>query len=148
MPPMSHISEEEIGAIIGYLYGEIEQEAITANLTPVKRGEMLLKSNCTGCHRAVTTEPKPQNASTSMCAMMEPATLSGVPAWYTKDEFSKILDNGPCYMPSFSFMHQEDKDAVYDYLLTLKDTGIAKRPMMQKRQGMMDKDKMRCKNKN
>ena len=48
MPPMAHLSEEEICAITGYLFGEFEQEVIIVSLTAVKRGEMLLKSNCTG----------------------------------------------------------------------------------------------------
>lgn len=36
-------------------------------------------------------------------------------------------------------MHQEDKDAVYDYLSSLKDTDTPKQAMMQKGRGMMRK---------
>lgn len=143
MPPLTHLSDAEINAIVSYLYNEeaaSHENLIVEELSAVQKGEMLFKSNCTSCHRSITTDPKPQNSETKVCGMMEPATLSGVPTWYNKSEFAKVLDKGPCYMPSFSFMNQNDKDAVYDYLVSLDDPGTAQRPrsrgmMMMKKKG-------------
>ncbi len=140
MPPLAHLSDAEITAIIGYLYNEEADETLVADLDldPIQKGEMLYKSNCTGCHRSITTDPRPQNANTQMCGMMEPATLSGVPNWYSKDGFARVLDKGPCYMPSFGFMDRDDKEAIYDYLATLQDPGTPRQPgrgMMMHRKG-------------
>jgi mono/diheme cytochrome c family protein len=143
MPPMTHLADAEINAIVSYLYNEepkINENLIVEEMSVAQKGEMLFKSNCISCHRSITSDPLPQNSNTKVCGMMEPATLSGVPTWYNKDEFAQILDRGPCYMPSFSFMHQDDKDAVYDYLATLKDPGNPKRMgggmmMMHKKKG-------------
>jgi len=143
MPPMTHLTDAEINAIVSFLYNEepeISESLIVEEMSAAQKGEMLFKSNCTSCHRTITTDPKPQNANTKVCGMMEPATLSGVPNWYNKDEFAKVLNKGPCYMPSFSFMIQSDKDAVYDYLASLDDPGTAQRPrsrgmMMMKKKG-------------
>ncbi len=137
MPPLNHLSDAEIDAIVSYLYEEepaLQENYVVEELSPAQKGEMLFKSNCTSCHRTLTTDPRPQNSNTKVCGMMEPATLSGVPSWYNKNEFARILDRGPCYMPSFSFMSQEDKDAVYDYLASLDDPG---NPQQMGRGGMM-----------
>jgi mono/diheme cytochrome c family protein len=142
MPPLTHLSDAEINAIVSYLYDEeaaVQANLVVEELSTAQKGEMLFKSNCTSCHRSITTDAKPQNSDTKVCGMMEPATLSGVPDWYTKHEFAKVLDKGPCYMPSFSFMSQDDKDGVYDYLAALEDPGTPRQPrggmMMMKKKG-------------
>jgi len=123
MPPMAHLKDNEINSIVGYLYGEKESETkntvVRAELTPVKQGEMLFISNCSGCHRAKPTGPEPQNSGTQMFSMMTPATLGGVDDRYTYNEFVGVLDSGPCYMPSFAFLEKEDKKALYEYLKSL-----------------------------
>lgn len=131
MPPMAHLSDKEIDGIMGYLFDENENAQIVtiAALTPEKQGEMLFKSNCAGCHRATTDDPKPQNANTHLCSMMEPAVLAGTTKRFTKDEFLNILETGPCYMPSFSYMKQEEKEALYAYLKTLESKGKSKKRM-------------------
>jgi mono/diheme cytochrome c family protein len=147
MPPMTHLSDAEINAIVSYLYDEgpaVQENFVVEELSTAQKGEMLFKSNCTSCHRTITTDPRPQNANTKVCGMMEPATLSGVPTWYNKNEFARILDKGPCYMPSFSFMSQADKDAVYDYLASLDDPGD---PQQMGRGGMMMMHKKKGKRK-
>jgi mono/diheme cytochrome c family protein len=126
MPPLTHLSDPEINAIVSYLYdeeGAMQENFVVEELSTAQKGEMLFKSNCTSCHRSITTDPRPQNSNTKVCGMMEPATLSGVPNWYNKSEFAQVLDKGPCYMPTFSFMSQGDKDAVYNYLASLDDPG-------------------------
>ena len=125
MTPMAHLSEKEINGIIGYLFDENEnaQRVTMAALTSVKQGEMLFKSNCVGCHRATINDPIPQNANTQMCSMMEPAVLAGATRHFTKDEFLNILETGPCYMPSFSYMKLEEKETLYAYLKTLEEKG-------------------------
>ena len=117
--------EKEINGIIGYLFDENEnaQRVTMAALTSVKQGEMLFKSNCVGCHRATINDPIPQNANTQMCSMMEPAVLAGATRRFTKDEFLNILETGPCYMPSFSYMKLEEKETLYAYLKTLEEKG-------------------------
>lgn len=146
MPPMVHLSENEIDGIIAYLFAENknEQRVMLAELTPVKKGEMLFKSNCAGCHRATTNDPKLQNANTQMCSMMEPAVLAETTRRFTKDEFLNILETGPCYMPSFSYMKKEDKEALYAYLMTLEDKVESKRLTMVKKCPMMKKRKSCC----
>ena len=144
MPPMAHLSEKEIDVITGFLYGEEEQEAMMALLTPVEQGEMLFKSNCAGCHRATTNDPKPQNANTQMCSMMEPAVLAGATKRFTKDEFLNILETGPCYMPSFSYMKEEEKEALYAYLKTLEGKGEPKGKTMGQQCPMIKKGKSCC----
>lgn len=142
MPPLTHLSDAEINAIVSYLYDEgpsVQENYVVEELSPAQKGEMLFKSNCTSCHRTITTDPRPQNSNTQVCGMMEPATLSGVPTWYNKNEFARILDRGPCYMPSFSFMSQADKDAVYDYLASVDDPGnpqqMGRGMMMMRKKG-------------
>ncbi len=148
MPPMTHLSDEEVAAIVSFLYGEDTGNTIAVPMDAVAKGEMLFKSNCAGCHRAVSTDPQPQNANTKMCGMMEPVALSVAPQWYSKEAFARVLDMGPCYMPSFAAgMKREDKDAIYDYLATLKDDQVpAKRGrgMMMNRHRGKRKGGWRC----
>ncbi len=146
MPPMSHLSDNEINAIVNYLFGENGNEQVTmvAALSPIEQGEMLFKSNCAGCHRASSNDPKPQNSGTQMCSMMEPAVLAGASKRFTKEEFLNILETGPCYMPSFSYLNKEEKEALYAYLKTLEGKGEAKRPTMGEKCPMIKKGRSCC----
>lgn len=137
MPPMAHLSGKEINTIIGFLYNEEEERVIMTYLTPVKQGEMLFKSNCASCHRATTNDSKPQNANTKMCSMMEPAVLAGITNRFTKEEFFNILETGICYMPSFAHFNEEEKEALYTFLKTLKGEGEPSRPTMMGKCPMM-----------
>lgn len=141
MPSMAHLSDEEVDIIIAFLYDEAEQEVFITPLTPVKQGEMLFKSNCAGCHRATTSDPVPQNANTQMCSMMEPAVLAGTTKRFTQDQFFDILEAGPCNMPTFSHMKEEEKEALYAYLETLEGKGEPRRSIMGIKHPMMRKGK-------
>jgi mono/diheme cytochrome c family protein len=144
MPPMAHLSDKEIDVITRYLFNEDEQINTIASLTPEVQGEMLFKSNCAGCHRATATDPKPQNAGTQMCSMMEPAILAGTAQRFSKDEFFNILETGPCYMPTFSHLKKEDKEALFVYLKTLEGEAGSGQPNMGKKHKRVRKGKSCC----
>lgn len=137
MPPMAHLSEKEINAIISFLYDEEEQGAVMTSLTDVKIGEMLFSSNCAGCHRTSTNDKMPHNANTKMCSMMEPAVLAGITKRFSKENFFNILETGICYMPSFAHFNEEERRALYTFLETLEGEGEPSRPTMMERCPMM-----------
>jgi len=146
MPPMAHLSDEEIDVITLYLFDENGNEQISSITiyTPEKQGEMLFKSNCAGCHRATINDPTPQNANTQMCSMMEPAVLAGATKRFTKNEFLNILETGPCYMPSFSHMKQEEKETLFAHLKTLEGKEEPGQPSIGKKCWKMRKGKSCC----
>lgn len=141
MPSLALLSEKEMDAIIGFLYEEKEQYAVVMDFTPVKQGEMLFNSSCASCHRATVNNPKPPNANTMMCSMMEPAVLAGTTRRFTKSEFLDILETGICYMPSFDYLKDDEKEALYTYLKTLEGKGEPKRPTMGERCPMIKRGK-------
>ncbi len=124
MPPHPNFSDDEINAIISYLYNEPEQKVkiASADFSPIELGKDIVMSNCVSCHRLSINDPIPAGAKT-MCSMMAPAPFAGVAKRFTKDEFYNILQTGPCYMPSFDFLTTSDKDAIWAYLKTLEGKG-------------------------
>lgn len=129
MSPLTNLSDNEINAIIAYLFNEPEQQVAINKFTPTELGRNLVTSNCISCHRLSVNDPLPPNAK-AMCSMMEPAPFAGATKRFTKDEFYKILQTGPCYMPSFDFLTASDKDAVWAYLKTLEGKGEPERKTM------------------
>lgn len=141
MPPMTHLSEEEIDAIAAHLFGETNNKHILINnsLSPIQQGERLFMSNCAGCHRAKRNAAKPQNTTVKMCSMKEAPELAGVTKRYTENEFQDILEKEAGNMPSFNDMKQNEKEALYDYLETLEvdDKPRPKRKIRRRGCGMM-----------
>lgn len=119
MPPMPHLKPDEVNAIVGYLFDDSVQQEVVGSLSPVELGEGIFKSNCTSCHRGTVNDQKPPNVR-SMCSGMEPALLGCASKHFSAAQFKAVLDRGPCYMPSFSYLKEEDKEALYAYLQTLE----------------------------
>ena len=122
MPSFNHLSQKEKEAVIAFLF--VEKVESVENLT-FNLGERIFKSNCTSCHRATTNGPKPPNVR-----MMEPAPLAGSTKRFSKKEFFSILDNGVCYMPSFSHFTSEEKEELYSFVKSLEGKGEPSRPTM------------------
>ena len=117
MPSFAHLSDAERTAIAGYLFGEDTQVEIITELTPAENGRNVFVANCARCHKASPGDPQPPDQRKWG---MQPAILGGITAQYKPDEFKAILDAGPCYMPSFDFLTEKDKEDVYSYLDTFE----------------------------
>jgi len=114
MPSFSHLSEVQIDAIVEFVYSGEEKMMVENIRNP---GEMLVQSNCVRCHRLTASDPRPADAR-----WMEPAHLSGVDNRFSFADFSAIVENGRCYMPSFSHFDEAEKEKIYQFLQTLKVT--------------------------
>jgi mono/diheme cytochrome c family protein len=114
MPAFAHLSQDQINAVLAYLFDGKEQKL--GIVSKVQQGEMLVRSNCISCHRLSGDDPYPPQAR-----MMEPAYLGGTAQRFSFDEIVNILDRGRCYMPSFSHFTKEEKKDIYTFLETLKD---------------------------
>jgi len=141
MPPFGHLAPAEINAIIDYLLGEANPTVETTPLSPEKRGELIFKGTCNSCHRATVNDPRPE--SLPFRHHMEPAPLAGATRRFSKEAFNWILDMGPGYMPSFSNLGKEDREAVWRYLKTLEGKGEPRgMTMMQMHWQMMGRGGM------
>ncbi|NPA33577.1 MAG: cytochrome c [Chlorobi bacterium] len=148
MPPLKHLSEEDIQAIIDFLWGEehsedsnasgsnenntnndsdgttdtsVDNSEITVSSAPlslVAQGEIIYKSHCAGCHPATPGE-KPLVDTRNLHPGREPVALAGITKYMPKERFNKILDEGPCYMPSFEHLTTDQRDALWAYLDSL-----------------------------
>jgi mono/diheme cytochrome c family protein len=118
MPSFSHLSESERNAIVAFLYGEDIEADIVTEVSPVQNGMNLFVANCAQCH-----QPSPENALTGQRRGwgMTPPNLNGVSDWINMTQFKRILDRGPCYMPSFVAMADKDKEDIYAYISTLEN---------------------------
>lgn len=137
MPAFTHLSDAEVKVIITYLFGEGNPTVEAKALPPEKRGEIIFKANCATCHRATVKDPLPRGLPVEH-PMMRPAPLAGATKRFNKAEFFKILKIGPMYMPSFSNLSLEEKEALWAYASSLEGKGEPAGPtMMQMRFRMM-----------
>jgi len=121
MPAFTYLSDKEVEAIISYLFGEGNPKVEITPLPLEKRGEMIFKANCTTCHQATVNDPVPQRFSWRF--PLRPAPLAGATRRFSKAEFFRILNVGPMFMPSFSYLSQEEKEALWEYAKTLEGKG-------------------------
>ncbi len=125
MPSFAYLSEKERNAIIEYLFGLNINISKETGLTPEQQGKNIFIANCSRCHKVVDADKSPPDQK----AMgMLPAVLGGISKKLSFDQFSKILNAGPCYMPSFANLDNNDKKAVYLYLSSFKspETNMSK----------------------
>jgi len=115
MPNFSHISDSEREAIIGFLYGESTETDVITEVTPIENGKSLFVANCAQCHQQGGSQRTRQWG-------MKPLELSGVSDWVDIAQFKRILNMGPCYMPSFAAMDDKNKEDIYAYLSTLESS--------------------------
>ncbi len=111
MPPMSHLTDRQVEAIVAYV---LENKNESVSVDENERGAMLVSGNCMRCHRVKPGDPAPPEAR-----MMEPPMLSRTVRWHDSAGFKAVLDVGPCYMPSFEDMPDSDKDNIYRYLSSI-----------------------------
>lgn len=116
MPSFANLSDEERQAITGFLFGEETVSKTVTELTPVEKGASLFTANCTSCHKAKPDDPEPTGRKNMG---RTPIVLGGVNKIHTLDGFERILNQGPCYMPSFENLQSEDKKAIYLWLSTI-----------------------------
>lgn len=113
MPDFSHLSESERKAIVGFLYGESIQTDVVTEVTSIENGKNLFVANCAQCHQ-------PDDSQRTRQWGMKPPVLNGVSDWVNISQFKRILNMGPCYMPSFAAMDDKNKEDIYAYLSTLE----------------------------
>jgi mono/diheme cytochrome c family protein len=118
MPTFTHISEQERQAIAGYLYGESTESKIVTAISPVENGKSVFVANCARCHKAEADDVEPPDQRNWG---MQPAILGGIHDTYDIIDFKSILNAGPCYMPSFDDLSEQDKEDIYAYLKTLEN---------------------------
>ncbi len=117
MPSFVHLSEQEREAIAGYLFGETMEAEIVTDITPEQNGQRFFVANCARCHMASPDDPQPPDQREWG---MQPAVLGGITASYDVETFKSVLNSGPCYMPSFDFLGDSDKEDIYIYLATME----------------------------
>ena len=118
MPSFAHLSDEERKALTGYLFGENTSVKTQTEITPEQNGQRLFVANCSSCHKAKPGDPEPVGVKDYG---MKPAVLGGINKVYDFERFTKVLNAGPCYMPSFVDLSEKDKKDIYDYLSTIKN---------------------------
>lgn len=116
----AHLPDNEINSIIAYLFNEPEQQITIDNYSPVDLGKSIVESNCMGCHRLTVNDPLPPNVKT-LCPLVEPSAFVGEKKPLTLEEFRLILKTGPCYMPSFAYLTENEKEAIWSYIKTLEE---------------------------
>ena len=129
MPAFRHLSDAEVQAIISYLFGEGNPVVKSTPLPQAKRGEIVFQANCARCHRKTINDPLPQGLPQEH-PMMPPAPLAGATKRFRKKEFFQILNMGPMYMPSFSYLKKAEKEALWAYAKTLEGKGEPVGPTM------------------
>ncbi len=133
MPSFSYLADAERQALVGFLYGENTESQVQTQLTPEEQGRNLFVANCARCHKAKPGDPLPPDQRRMG---MRPPVLAGVTRYLDIPRFETILNIGPCYMPSFSFLNQQEKSNIYFWLKTLEKDAPRYNGMMQRRGNM------------
>jgi len=120
MPSFSYLLSEEKMAIIDFLAGKNGFSSNVTDISEEKRGEYLFVAQCSSCHEIESAE-REYSDSKSWRMGKKPTDLGGVNRRLSMSEFTGVLNLGPCYMPSFSEMPDEHKQAIYSYLSSFKE---------------------------
>ena len=120
MHGFSYLPENEINTIIAFLFDEPNQQTTVKISSLSELGENLVKSNCLSCHHLTVKDSLPKNVK-AFCPLVDPSALVGEKIKVSKEEFYLILKTGPCYMPSFDFLNEKDKLAIWTYLNSLRE---------------------------
>jgi mono/diheme cytochrome c family protein len=119
MPSFAHLSDAEREALTGFLYGEKTKSAVQTSLTPAEQGRNLFVANCSQCHKVKPNDPRPTGQRNMG---MIPPVLGGITQVLDLPRFERILNMGPCYMPSFTFLSPQEKNHIYTFLKTYEDS--------------------------
>ncbi len=120
MPSFAHLSIEEREAITGYLLGEKTKSNVVSAISPLEEGKNLFVANCASCHKVKQEDSEPARVQSYG---MRPAILGGINRKHNYYRFERILNMGPCYMPSFARMPVNDKEKIYKYLSSVEPAG-------------------------
>ncbi|MEK6616040.1 MAG: c-type cytochrome [Bacteroidota bacterium] len=115
----AHLPDNEISAIIAYLFNEPDAQTVIKNYSSVDLGRTIVMSNCVSCHRLTVNDSLPPNVKV-LCPLIEPSALIGEVNPLTLEEFYLVLKTGPCSMPSFNYLTPKDKEAIWTYLKNLE----------------------------
>jgi len=115
MPSFAHLPENQRRAIVDFLAGK-NTKVTAKKLTETEKGMQLFKANCAKCHKAQPSDPQPPGQRNYG---RRPPVLGGVNKTLSFERFTRILNRGPFYMPSFSNLSTSDKQAIYKYLSSL-----------------------------
>jgi len=119
MPSFADLSDAERAALAGFLYGEKTKSAVQTTLSPVEQGRNLFVANCSQCHKVKPNNPRPAGQRNMG---MIPPVLGGITQVLDFPRFERILNMGPCYMPSFTFLSPTEKNQIYNYLQAYEDS--------------------------
>jgi mono/diheme cytochrome c family protein len=115
MPSFTYLPENQRRAIADFLSGK-NTKVTAKKLTETEKGMQLFKANCAKCHKAQPSDPQPPGQRNYG---RRPPVLGGVNKALSFERFTRILNRGPFYMPSFSNLSTSDKQAIYKYLSSL-----------------------------
>ena len=118
MPSFVHLSEDERTAISGFLIGEKTESKTITELSPLEYGKNLFVANCASCHKTKPDDPQPTSVRNYG---MQPAILGGINQSRSFNNFEKMLNMGPCYMPSFTSLNKKNKEEIYNYLSSIEN---------------------------
>lgn len=133
MPSFVHLSDAEREALAGFLYGEKTKSAVQTSLTPAEQGRNLFVANCSQCHKLKPTDPRPPGQRNMG---MIPPVLGGITQVLDFPRFERILNMGPCYMPSFTYLSPKAKNQIYIYLQAYEDSIPGRHGNVQFRNGI------------
>ena len=120
MPSFKHISNSERQAITDFLFGEDSTSEQQTETTVAELGKSLFIANCAACHKVKEDDPQPKEQRDWGRI---PKILGGINSLHSQETFVYYLNMGPCYMPSFEEMKDEDKSAIYHYLSSFEKIG-------------------------
>ncbi len=128
MPPFSQLNEAELRSILAYLrqlagFPGAENEQIPVSESPVRIGELIVKSTCHICHSAAGPNPGPEQLGNGVIPPLETLTTrknqSGLIEKVT--EGAPVLMGNPSMlfrgrMPVFDYLTADEAADVYMYL--------------------------------
>lgn len=129
MPPFPQLNEAEIRSILAYLrqlasFPGAENEQIAVSESPVRVGELIVKSTCHICHNATGPNPSPEQLLNGVIPPLETLTTrknqSGLVQKVTQG--APVLMGEPPTpfrgrMPVFQYLAPDEAKDVYTYLI-------------------------------
>jgi len=130
MPAFQHLNAAEIRSLMAYLkqlagMDHAEKEQATVNESPVRIGELIVKSTCHICHSAVGRNPTPEQL---LNGAIPP--LSSFPTRVDEEGLIRKVTNGATIamgtppmlyrgrMPVFDYLSEQEAAYIYLYLTT------------------------------
>jgi mono/diheme cytochrome c family protein len=137
MPPFSQLNEAEVRSILAYLrqlagFPGAENEQIAVSESPVRVGELIVKSTCHICHSAAGPNPSPEQLLNGVIPPLETLTTrknqSGLVEKVTAG--APVLMGKPAMlfrgrMPVFHYLTPSEAADVYLYLTVYPPSGFS-----------------------